>query len=243
MKKLIFLTAIISFLFSCEKSPDNKIDSIYIARIIGFDLNCSTCILEFPDDNSQVKKEIGESPGNYYQTTNLSKGNYVIGQKVRVKIRKEEPNDLTPCINLYPSYSYKNIFIKEFENFNNLIFNDTIDLSYKDCLYDPENQMYICLDSVLNDSRCPIGAYCLIAGNATVRFKYEKINYTPILFNLITNPESPKYAVIDEYKFTLIDLKPYPSFQAPATKGKYKAQIVVAPGLVLRTSHFFSCSF
>ena len=227
MKKLIFLILIASLLNGCEKSRDNKIPSDYIAKIVGFDLNCSTCILEFPENNSQVKNELGESLSNYYQTTNLSKGNYQIGQLVKVKIRKAETNDLTPCISLYPSYSYKNIFITEFENFDNLIFNYTIDLPYKECLYDPENQMYICLDSVLNDSRCPIGAFCIVAGNATVRFKYEKFSNTPILFNLITNPESPKYAVIDKYKFTLIDLSPYPSFKEPGTKEKYKAQIIV----------------
>lgn len=227
MKKLIFFVSIISIFFGCEKSPVNKIDSEYIATIVGFDLNCGTCILEFPDDNSQIIKEIGESPSNYYQTTNLSKGNYEIGQKLRVKITKADTKELTPCISMYPSYSYKKVVITEFEDFNNLIFNDTIDLSYQDCLYDPENQMYLCLDSVLNDSRCPIGMYCYIAGNATVRFKYEKFNSAPILFNLITNPISPKYVIIDEYKFTLIDLSPYPSVQIPRTKEKYKAQIIV----------------
>jgi hypothetical protein len=87
--------------------------------------------------------------------------------------------------------------------------------------------MYICLDSVLNDSRCPIGAYCLLAGNATVRFKYDKYNNTPIYFNLLTNPISPKFAIINEYKFTLIDLIPYPSLEEPRIKEKLKAQIIV----------------
>jgi hypothetical protein len=227
MKKLLFLALIASLLNCCEKSPDNKIATDYIARIVGFDLNCSTCILEFPENNSQVKKELGESPSNYYQTTNLSKGNYQIGQLVKVKIKKPETNDLKACIALYPSYNYKNVVISEFENFDNLIFNDTIDLPYHDCLYDPENQMYICLDSVLNDSRCPIGAYCLLAGNATVRFKYDKYNNTPIYFNLLTNPISPKFAIINEYKFTLIDLIPYPSLEEPRIKEKLKAQIIV----------------
>jgi hypothetical protein len=67
--------------------------------------------------------------------------------------RKAEINELMPCISLYPSYNYKNVVITEFADFSNLIFNDTIYLSYHDCLYEPENHFYICLDSVLSDSR------------------------------------------------------------------------------------------
>ena len=226
MKKLILLACVISFIPGCEKSPETVISEL-TARIVGFDLNCSTCILEFPDDNSLVKKEIGESPGNYYQTINLTRGNYEIGQKLRVKIRKAETNELTPCISLNPSLSYKNVFITEFENYDNLIFNDTIDLPPRDCRYDSQNHFYICLDSVLNDSRCPTGVYCFVAGNATVRFKYEKLNDPPVLFTLITNPGSPKYAIINGYKFTLIDLSPYPSIKNTGTKEKYSAQIIV----------------
>ncbi len=213
-------------MFGCEKSPDN-LKSEYTARIVGFDLNCSTCILEFPDDHLQVQEEIGESPSNYYEAINLSKGKYEIGQKLRVKIRKADANELTPCITLYPSYSYKNVFITEFENFNNLIFNDTIDLSYRDCLYDPENQMYICLDSVLNDSRCPTGAYCFWEGNAEVRFKFEKLNDNPILFNLNTHMRFTTDTIIDEYKFTLIGLSPHPTVEHRIVQKDYKAKIIV----------------
>jgi len=227
MKKLIFLISIISFMFGCEKNPDNNINPEYIARIVGFDLNCSTCIIEFPDDNSQVKKEIGESPSNYYQTINLSKGKYEIGQLVKVKIRKAATNELTPCISLYPSYSYKNVFITEFENFNNLIFNDTIELQYRDCLTDSENHMYICLDSVSKESRCPIGEECFWAGYAEVRFKFEKDNSTPIFFNLGTLAAFKNDTIIGGYKFTLIDLSPWPTTEHRILQKEYKAKIIV----------------
>ena len=95
MKKLLFLASLVCIIVSCEHNPDYRTDSEYIATIVGFDLNCSTCILAFPDDNSQIKKEIGENPNNFYQTINLSKGDYEIGQKVRVKLRKAETNELS----------------------------------------------------------------------------------------------------------------------------------------------------
>ena len=226
MKKLIFIFAIISVMSGCEKSTD-KISSEYTARIVGFDLNCSTCILEFPDAYSQVRKEIGDSPDNYYQTINLSKGNYEIGQKVRVKIRKAYANELTSCITMNPTYNYQNVFITEADNFNDLIFNDTIKISYQDCLYDPEDQMYICLDSVLSDSRCPIGANCFWEGNAEVRFKFEKFNENPILFNLNTNMQFPNGTIVEGYKFTLIGLTPYPSLKQRTAQKDYKAEILV----------------
>jgi len=227
MKRLLFLVSIICFIVGCEKNQDNNINSDYIAKIVGFDLNCSTCILEFPDDNSQVKKEIGESPGNFYQAINFSKGNYEIGQILRVKIRKAVANDLTSCISLYPSGSYKSVFITEFENFSDLIFNDTIDLSYGDCLYDSENKMYICLDSVLSDSRCPTGANCIWEGNAEVRFKFEKINDEPVFLNLNTHMGFTTDTIVDGYKFALIGLRPYPALEHRITQNDYKAEILV----------------
>jgi len=216
-------------MFACEKNPDeiSLEDFDYVARIVGFDLNCSTCILEFPDDSLQVKKEIGKSPSNYYHAINLNKGDYNIGQKLKVKIRKPGTNELTPCITLYPSYSYENVYIREFENFDNLILNDTVELSYRDYLYDPENHFYICLDSVLNDSRCPTGATCYWAGNAEVRFKFERLNYIPVLFTLNTHINFPYDAKVNGYRITLLDLNPYPAGGPQIEQKDYKAEIII----------------
>jgi hypothetical protein len=226
MKKIIIIVVMLSFMFACEKYTD-KTDNRYTARIVAFDLNCSTCILEFPDDYMMVQEEIGESSGNYYEAINLSRGPYEIGQMLRVKIRKADINELTPCITLYPSRNYKKVFVTEFEDFNNLTFNDTIELSCRDCLYDPENQLYICLDSVLNDSRCPSGVYCFWEGNAAVRFKFEELNEKPIFFNLNTHRGFTADTIINGYKFTLIGLSPYPSIEHRIAQSDYKAKLIV----------------
>lgn len=226
MKKIIIFSVIISFMLACEESTD-ILSSSLTAKIVGFDLNCSTCILEFPDDSLEVKGEIGKSPSNHYQAINLGKDNFTVGQKLKVNIRKPETNELRECIALYPTYNYKNVFITDFENFNNLILNDTIDLSYGDCLNDPENQMYICLDSVLNDSRCPTGVECFWEGNALVRFKFERFNEKPVLFNLNTHRGFTTDTIVDGYKFTLIGLRPYPSIKHRIEQKDYKAEIIV----------------
>ena len=226
MKKIIIFTIITSFMLACEESTD-ILSSSLTAKIVGFDLNCSTCILEFPDDSLEVKGEIGKSLGNYYQAINLGKDNFTVGQKLKVKIRKAETNELRECITLYPTYNYKNVFITDFENFDSLILNDTIDLSYGDCLNDPENQMYICLDSVLNDSRCPTGVECFWEGNALVRFKFERFNEKPVLFNLNTHRGFTTDTIVDGYKFTLTGLRPYPSIKHRFEQKDYKAEIIV----------------
>lgn len=226
MKKLISLSILFLLLSACEKSSD-ELNSYLIARIVGFDMNCSTCILEFPDDSLKVNEEIGQSPNNNYQSVNLNKSNYQTGQLLKVKIRKPNTNELTPCITLYPSYNYKSIFITDFEDFDNLILNDTVYLSYHDCLNDNENQMYICLDSVLNDSRCPSGVYCFWEGNATVRLKYQKYNSKPVIFDLNTHKGFTSDTIIDRYKFTLLGLTPYPIAYQKIEQKDYKVKILI----------------
>jgi hypothetical protein len=231
MKNLLLLASVICIIASCEQPSENKsdykTDSGFVATIVGFDLNCSTCILQFPDDNSLIKKEIGESLNNYYQTVNLGKGDYEPGQKVLVKLRKAESNELMPCITLYPSNSYKSVFITEFEDFNSITFNDTIKLPYKKCLYQPDDHFYICLDSVMNDSRCPTGAMCIWEGNAEVKIKYEKLNENPVYFNLNTNLRFTRDTVIDGYRISLLDLSPYPEIGVKHSPNLYKASLTI----------------
>ena len=226
MKKILIIIAVSAFIFACEKSTYDT-SSQYTARIAGFDLNCSTCILEFPDDYLTVRKELGESQDNYYDAVNLNKGSYEIGHKLKVKIRKPEESDLTACITLFPMYNYKSIFITEFEDFSNLTFNDTIEFSWRDCRYNPEDQFYICLDSVSNDSRCPTGVYCIWEGNAVVRLRFEKLNEKPLLFNLNTHKGFTADTIVDRYRFTLVGLSPYPSIKHRIDQAEYKAKMVV----------------
>jgi hypothetical protein len=226
MKKTFLIIAIIPFLLTCEKESF-YLDSFVTARIVAYDLNCSTCIIEFPKDSIAVKREIGKSQNNYYQALNLNKNDFEIGQQFKARVRKSETNELINCITLYPTYDYKPIIIEEYENFDSLIYNDTINLAYRDCFSDCENKFYICMDSVVNDSRCPIGAMCFWAGMATVRFKFQKYNEAPIYFNLITQVPTYNYKIIDGFRFTLIDLTPYPSLKNHKEQCGYKAKLVV----------------
>ena len=231
MRKLVLISIIASFLLSCEKSSD-KLNKSVTARIVGFYMNCSACILEFPFDNLLVSEEIGRSPNNYYKAVNLSKTDYEIGQMLKVKIRVPVENETQLCDEMDPFYNHTivpitDVFITDVESFNSLIFNEKILLSCKDCLYDPETRIYLCFDSVLNDSRCPAGVYCIWEGNAEVRFKLEKYDNRTIVFDLNTHAGFTTDTIVSGYKITLLNLDPYPVVDHRINQNDYKAEILI----------------
>jgi hypothetical protein len=224
MKRFIFFLTVFPLFFSCEKSG-TRTNGEYTARIVGYQLNCRTCIVEFPYDSVSVRNVIGQSIDNHYDAVNLNMGDYEIGQLVKINIRKTEPNDLKACITLYPTYNLLPVFVTQAEDYNSLVYNDTITIYCGDCLHDPVNRFYICLDTVI-DSRCPLGMECFLAGNANAKFKFEKYNEPPVFFHLdlwgITDS-----ITIDQLKFTLINVRPAPSINRPLKQGDYKADIII----------------
>jgi hypothetical protein len=118
MIRLIILFSILIPAIGCLREKDNKdeMNSFYVCEIVNFDLNCSTCIIKFPDDSMTIKSQIGESRNNYYQTVNLSKDTFKISQRLLVKVRKPENNELRACITLFVTYDYKNIYIIEYKS-------------------------------------------------------------------------------------------------------------------------------
>jgi hypothetical protein len=100
-------------------------------------------------------------------------------------------------------------------------------LNNGDCVTTIE-QITICFDSILNDSRCAIGANCKWEGNATGIFDFttrEGINYK---FELNTNTEFPVDTVIENIYILLTDLKPYPELNSEIQPKDYKANLTVA---------------
>lgn len=229
MRKIYSLIILCICCTSCEKNRQEEIqeNSRYIAQIVGFNLNCSSCILAFPNDSLEIKKVIGESPNNLYEAINLNKGELQVGQLITVKLRKPEEDELKACITLFPSFNYKNIFLTEIENSEEFLLNDTIIIFDRSCKFNSENQFYLCLDSILEDSRCPIGAQCIWEGDARIRFHFEKMYEQPISFILHTNPRGTSEICIDKYKISLIDLHPYPSIKNSVDQGPLRAELII----------------
>lgn len=222
MKGISFI-ALLFLLISCERSRDD-FNNQYVAQIVGFDLNCSTCILTFPHDSLSVKNLLGESRNNRYQTVNLAKGSFKVGQMIKVNVRKAEDNELMSCITLYPAYKYSTIFVSEYECFKDLTFNEPIFLKYGSCISDFGNRNTICLDSVITDSRCPENVVCVWAGEAIVRFKFDAYGKESRFIDLHIGTND---TIINGYKFSFIDLIPYPNTEHQTSLKDYKAKIML----------------
>ena len=77
---------------------------------------------------------------------------------------------------------------------------------------------YICFDSLITDSRCPIGGICLWQGTALVKISFHESGYVhKFAMALKDFPDIgyPSDTTIGGYKISFIDLKPYPDINAP----------------------------
>ncbi len=223
MKRRVLYGLLFLIFFGCERDS-NKVEEYYTARIVGFDLNCATCILSFPDDSVKIKNVLGESPENKYQTVNLYNNNYVIGQSLKVKVRKAMKDELKACITLFPSYNYENIFVSDFDQFPDLRLNDTILMPLGDCLYDSENQNTLCFDSVVTDSRCPEDVVCIWEGEAIGKFSLRKYQQDPVIFKL---KQGSKDTAINGYRISFVDLLPHRNSRIQTNPRNYKAVMII----------------
>jgi hypothetical protein len=224
MKRILFIVSLVALFFpSCEKVTDNN-DNLFTAEITGYDQNCSTCILTFPYDLTSVRKILGNSEDDLYQTVNLSRNDFTVGQMISVKVRAAKEDEVPVCITQHQSYNFKNIYVSDYDNCHLLEYNNIIDLAYGDCLYDPEKNNFICFDSVLTDSRCPVEVFCFWAGEAISRFAFIKCDGHKISADIGVGKLD---SIIGDYKFSFIDLSPYPSLENPFDRKDYVAKILI----------------
>lgn len=223
MKQILFIAFLFFSLSGCEKWSEDSSNQ-YVAKVVGFDPNCSTCILAFPNDSLRVKDLLGESPNNYYQAINLDRDQFKTGQMIKVHVRKPEETELRACITLYPSNNYSEIFVSDYRNLDEMKFNEPIYLRYGACIGDCGNRNTLCFDSVITDSRCPENLVCVWAGEAIVRFRLEKYGKEPRFIDLHIGT---KDTIIDGLKFSFIDLLPYPNTDRPTSPEDYRAKIIL----------------
>jgi hypothetical protein len=100
---------------------------------------------------------------------------------------------------------------------------DTIDLAYRECLSDAGNHNYLCFESVLSDSRCPVNVQCIWAGEASARFSFkDQAHDSPIRINLrLGDSDTLDNGCIIKF----IDLLPYPNTEIPFEPEDYVARV------------------
>jgi hypothetical protein len=104
--------------------------------------------------------------------------------------------------------------------------NDTIVIGYKQIYFDFENHFRLQMDSVKNDSRCPIGVNCVWEGNAEIYLDLiMEGNYRYVII-LNTNNSFQTNTLVRNINFEIAGLIPYPEINKPIDKKDYKVKIL-----------------
>ena len=80
---------------------------------------------------------------------------------------------------------------------------------------------------MISDSRCPRGAQCIVAGDATIRVWLGQSIQTRETRDLKTTPADAAQAVINQYRVTLTSLVPEPTTNGTPRTSDYIATLVV----------------
>ncbi len=107
----------------------------------------------------------------------------------------------------------------------------TIELALRKCGNGDigSDNLRLCFDSLIADSRCPANAICVWAGSALAHFSFTK-NGESTSFNLATLKYGSynKDTVLLGYKIEFVNLSPYPgTVPAPVPADKIKAEIKI----------------
>ncbi|HKM93694.1 MAG TPA: hypothetical protein VJY41_08595 [Prolixibacteraceae bacterium] len=225
MKKIVIIGLILSFLIGCDKE-DKTIDNFYIAEIVGYDLNCATCLLYFPDCTQKKYKFIGESESCLYNSINLNQADFKIGELLQVKVRIAEANELNPCKTLYPTTNYTSVYVSEYSKHQNTLSIDTLELKYEEYAT-TFGQSTLRFDSVLNDSRCPEGGICVWEGNAKIKLNLSIIGIGEHSIELNTNKSISIDTTINHLNISLINLSPYPNISLTIKPKDYTVKLSI----------------
>lgn len=87
----------------------------------------------------------------------------------------------------------------------------------------------LCLDSILQDSRCPANAVCVWQGTAIAKFSFINNNTTyPITLSTLKFSNYSPDTVLSGYKIKFINLSPYPgTYTPPAPADQIKAEVQI----------------
>ena len=105
---------------------------------------------------------------------------------------------------------------------------DTVKINMHHSLYNAEHEVYIFLDSVLSDSRCPEKVICIWSGNAAVRFLIHAHGQSfPFVLNTLGGINFPKEIEVEGFRVVLVLLTPYPAIPQIIHQNDYVAYVKV----------------
>ncbi len=108
-----------------------------------------------------------------------------------------------------------------------MALNDTIKMRIGAVYCNQANGIRLECDSLVNDSRCPLGATCVWEGNAELSFILEQDGDQLYEFNLNTNPGFRTDTTINDLRYKLVDLLPYPELDMDINLNDYTILLIV----------------
>jgi hypothetical protein len=116
---------------------------------------------------------------------------------------------------------------KEENNPGNFDLNNTFVLAAGQFMHDDDHNIGIYLDSVLYDSRCPLGFLCAWEGNAHVRFKFVSDHKSTDLY-LNTFKDFQTDTIVNGYKISMLSLAPHPKSGVKTEQKEYRATMLIS---------------
>jgi hypothetical protein len=86
----------------------------------------------------------------------------------------------------------------------------------------------VCLDSLVEDSRCPTGVVCVWQGTAIAKFSVTvNNNQEPVTLSTGKLPGFPSDTILMGYKIEFINLLPYPEINVNHDISEYRAEVKI----------------
>ena len=108
-----------------------------------------------------------------------------------------------------------------------LIIGETVEAAYKETLKNTFESISLSFDSLVVDSRCPIGVLCIWEGDAELIFTFSKSSNNA-KFSLHTHESSRNDTTAFGYNIELIDVRPYPHIDSTYVANNYSALVLVS---------------
>lgn len=107
-----------------------------------------------------------------------------------------------------------------------VLSNDTMVVYLKQQIRNEKYNFVIQLDSIMNDSRCPIGATCFWAGFVQAKFTISERRIShPFVLNTLIHPND---TTINGINYKLLNVLPFPDYTLNPNQGDYRAIVAVS---------------
>lgn len=235
-KLFLLLIPINLIVFSCEENnlPDTlNPDYEYLK---GTWIDKESFAMQFLDFYSENQARFGMYSKNFEKFDSF---NYRIIESGQIAIDFLSGNDSNETLHDLIKVSNDTIEISDLtvipENPNKIYLrreiltdkeNDTIIIGHNQIYFDFENHFRLQIDSVLNDSRCSVGASCKWEGNAEVRLDLIIGGNYQHVFVLNTHNDFKTDTLIDNINYKLVGLIPYPGINEIIDQKDYKVKII-----------------